>query len=57
MMGELAATDSASPFLAILWVFYPMAVVVLLELLLRAFNNDDSSSKSITTDASVNPES
>tara|TARA_B100001250_G_scaffold299500_1_gene261111 strand:+ start:332 stop:523 length:192 start_codon:yes stop_codon:yes gene_type:complete len=40
-MGELAATDSASPFLAILWVFYPMAVVVLLELLLRAFNNDD----------------
>ena len=41
-MGELqAATESASPFLAILWVFYPMAVVVLIELLLRAMSGDD----------------
>tara|TARA_B100000287_G_scaffold38258_1_gene35059 strand:+ start:265 stop:468 length:204 start_codon:yes stop_codon:yes gene_type:complete len=41
-MGELqAASESASPFLAILWVFYPMAAVVLIELLLRAFSDDD----------------
>ena len=41
-MGELqAATESASPLLAILWVFYPMAVVVLIELILRAISNDD----------------
>ena len=41
-MGELqVATESASPFLAILWVFYPMAAVVLIELLLRAFSDDD----------------
>ena len=41
-MGELqAATESISPLLAILWVFYPMAVVVLIELFLRAISNDD----------------
>ncbi len=41
-MGELqAATESVSPLLAILWVFYPMAVVVLIELFLRAISNDD----------------
>ncbi len=41
-MGELqAVTDSASPFLAILWVFYPMAALVLLELIMRAVNDDD----------------
>ena len=41
-MGELqAATESASPLLAILWVVYPMAVVVLIELILRAISNDD----------------
>ena len=41
-MGELqAATESASPLLAILWVFYPMAIVVLIELLLRAMSGDD----------------
>ncbi len=41
-MGELqAATESVSPIFAILWVFYPMAVVVLIELFLRAISNDD----------------
>ena len=41
-MGELVgATESVSPIVAILWVFYPMAALVLIELLLRAFNNDD----------------
>ncbi len=41
-MGDLsAATDTISPLAAILWVFYPMAVVVGLELFLRAMNDDD----------------
>ena len=41
-MGDfIAATDSISPLTAVLWVFYPMAALVLVELLLRAFNNDD----------------
>tara|TARA_B100000427_G_scaffold106290_1_gene88200 strand:- start:1762 stop:1956 length:195 start_codon:yes stop_codon:yes gene_type:complete len=41
MSDLLAAQDSISPFVAILWVFYPMAALVLIELLLRAFNDDD----------------
>ena len=41
-MGDLtAATDSISPLVAVLWVFYPMAALVLVELILRAFNDDD----------------
>ena len=41
MSDFVGATDTISPFVAILWVFYPMAALVLIELLLRAFNNDD----------------
>ena len=41
-MGDLtAATNEISPLIAVLWVFYPMTALVLIELLLRAFNNDD----------------
>ena len=41
-MGDfIAASDSISPIVAVLWVFYPMAALVLIELLLRAFNDDD----------------
>ena len=41
-MGDLVgASDSISPLAAVLWVFYPMTALVLIELLLRAFNNDD----------------
>ena len=41
-MGDSsAATDTISPLVAVLWVFYPMAALVLIELLLRAFNDDD----------------
>ena len=36
-----AASDTISPLVAVLWVFYPMAALVLIELLLRAFSNDD----------------
>ena len=41
-MGDLsAATDTISPLTAVLWVFYPMAALVLVELILRTFNDDD----------------
>ena len=41
-MGDLsAATDTISPLMAVLWVFYPMAALVLIELILRTFNDDD----------------
>ena len=42
-MGDLsAASDTISPLLAVLWVFYPMAALVLIELILRAINDDDN---------------
>ena len=34
-------TNSISPMFAILWVFYPMAVLVGIELFMRAIDNDD----------------
>ncbi len=41
-MGDFsAATDTISPLTAVLWVFYPMAALVLVELILRTFNDDD----------------
>ena len=41
-MGDfIAASDTISPLTAVLWCFYPMAALVLVELLLRAFNDDD----------------
>ena len=41
-MGDLAAaTDTISPLTAVIWIFYPMAALVLVELILRAFNDDD----------------
>ena len=42
MSDFVAASDSISPLVAVLWVFYPMAALVLIELLLRAFNDDDN---------------
>tara|TARA_B100000131_G_scaffold322445_1_gene376393 strand:+ start:910 stop:1086 length:177 start_codon:yes stop_codon:yes gene_type:complete len=41
-MGDLsAASNTISPFVAVLWVFYPMAALVLIELILRAINDND----------------
>jgi len=42
MSDLVAAQDSISPLVAVLWVFYPMTALVLIELLLRAFNDDDN---------------
>ena len=41
MSDLVAASDSISPLRAVLWVFYPMAALVLVELILRAINDDD----------------
>ena len=41
MSDFVAASNDITPFTAVLWVFYPMAALVLIELLLRAFNDDD----------------
>ena len=41
MSDFIADSDTISPLVAVLWVFYPMAALVLIELLLRAFSNDD----------------
>ena len=41
MSDFAAATDSISPLMALLWVFYPMGALVLIELFLRAINGDD----------------
>ena len=41
MSDLVAASDSISPLTAVLWVFYPMAALVLVELILRAINDDD----------------
>ena len=41
-MSDLsAAQDTISPLVAVLWVFYPMAALVLVELILRTINDDD----------------
>ena len=41
MSDFVAASDTISPLVAVLWVFYPMAALVLIELILRAINDDD----------------
>ena len=41
MSDFVAASDSISPLTAILWCFYPMATLVLIELIMRAVNDDD----------------
>ena len=41
MSDFTAASDTISPLVAVLWVFYPMAALVLVELILRTFNDDD----------------
>ena len=40
-MGELIAENTISPFMTILWCFYPVALVVGLEVFLRASDDDD----------------
>ena len=41
MGAFVAATDSISPLTAILWCFYPIGALVLVELIMRAISDDD----------------
>ena len=41
MSDLVAGSSNISPFLAVLWVLYPMTALVLIELILRAVRNDD----------------
>ena len=41
MSDFIADSNTISPLMAVLWVFYPMTALVLVELILRAFSNDD----------------
>ena len=41
MTDLVTASDTFSPFMAILYCFYPIGALVLIELVLRAINDDD----------------
>ena len=41
-MGELVAENTISPFMAILWCFYPISVLIIIELLLGGGFDDDN---------------
>ena len=40
-MSELSPTNERSPFLAILWCFYPIGILVFFELLFGSQDDDD----------------
>ena len=42
MTDLYSASSSISPFTAILWLFYPMAIIVIIELLLGGGFDDDN---------------
>ena len=41
IMSELSPTNEISPFLAILWVFYPIGILVFIGLLFSDDDDDD----------------
>ena len=41
MTDLVTASDTISPFMAILYCFYPIGALVFVELLLRAINDND----------------
>ena len=40
-MSELSPTHEISPFMAILWCFYPIGILVFIELLFSSDDDDD----------------
>ena len=40
-MSELSPTNEISPFLAVLWCFYPIGILVFIELLFGSQDDDD----------------
>ena len=48
-MSELSATNEISPFLAILWCFYPIGIVVFFSLLFSSDDDDDDEGGGVMT--------
>ena len=48
-MSELSATHEISPFLAILWCFYPIGIVVFFSLLFSSDDDDDDEGGGVMT--------
>ena len=48
-MSELSPSHEISPFLAILWCFYPIGIVVFFELLMKEDDDDDDEGGGIMT--------
>ena len=50
-MSELSATHEISPFMAILWCFYPIGIVVFFSLLFSSDDDDDDEGGGVMTPA------
>ena len=48
-MAELSPTHEISPFLAILWCFYPIGILVFIELLFSSDDDDDDEGGGVMT--------
>ena len=52
-MSELSASHEISPFLAILWCFYPIGILVFFELLTKEDDDDDDEGGGVMTPVEV----
>ena len=52
-MSELSPTNEISPFLAILWCFYPIGFLVFFELLFSSDDDDDDEGGGVMSPAEV----
>tara|TARA_B100000900_G_scaffold391467_1_gene386131 strand:+ start:692 stop:856 length:165 start_codon:yes stop_codon:yes gene_type:complete len=48
-MSELSASHEISPFLAILWCFYPIGILVFFELFIKEDDDDDDEGGGVMT--------
>ena len=52
-MSELSPTNDISPFLAVLWCFYPIGILVFFELLFSSDDDDDDEGGGVMSPAEV----
>ena len=48
-MSDLSTANDISPFLAILWCFYPIGILVFIELLFSSDDDDDDEGGGVMT--------
>jgi len=48
-MSELSSTNEISPFLAVLWCFYPIGILVFINLLFSSDDDDDDEGGGVMT--------